>query len=142
MAKELLVTRDLNREMIEAGTALVNKLASVRFNATAVLWLYSEEADTWRIVVGSPDVDKLGPRKVYQQIQAILDDMRDDASGLTLPDISVVGDRSSPIRALRRQATGTGGIREGQVRGTVDHEYIVDSYVYMVKPLEAARKKA
>lgn len=142
MAKELLVTRELNREMIDAGSALVDELESKRFNATAVLWLYFEESDTWRIVVGSPDVDKLGPRKVYQQIQSILDDMRDDASGLSLPDISVVGDKSSSIRALRRQATGTGGIGEGRLRGSVDRDYIVDSYVYMVKPLEAGRKKS
>ena len=140
MAKELLVTRELNREMIDAGTSLVAELESQGFNATAILWLYFDEAETWRIVIGSPDVDKLGPRKVYQQIHAILRDMSDDASGLSLPDISVVGDKSSPIRAFRRQATGTGGFAEGRVRGSVDRDYIVDSYVYMVKPLEAGRK--
>jgi hypothetical protein len=135
MAKELLVTRELNREMIDAGASLVAELESQGFDATAILWLYFDEAETWRIVIGSSDVDKLGPRKVYQQIQAILRDMKDDPNGLSLPDISVVGDKSSPIRALRREATTTGGIGEGRLRGSVDRDYIVDSYVYKVKPL-------
>ena len=64
MAKELLVTRELNREMIDAGESLVAAIEAHEFDATAILWLYFEELDTWRIVVGSPLVDKFGPRKV------------------------------------------------------------------------------
>jgi hypothetical protein len=139
MANELLVTRDLNREMIDAGTALADELESQRFNATAVLWLYFEESERWRIVVGSPDVGKLGPRKVYENIQALLDGMGDDASGLRLENISAVYDKAFPIKALREHAAKSGGIEAGRVMGPVSGAYI-DAYIYMVKPLEAGRK--
>jgi len=142
MAKELLVTRELNREMIDAGESLVAAIEAHEFDATAILWLYFEELDTWRIVVGSPLVDRFGPRKVYQQIQAIFGGMENNANGLSLPDISEVGEKSSPIRALRRQATQTGGIGEGRVRGSVDSDYIVDSYIYKVTPLSHRKKIA
>lgn len=141
MAKELLVTRELTREMIDAGTALVDELKSQRFNATAVLWLYFEESERWRIVVGSPDVEKLGPRQVYEDIQAVLDHVRGDDNGLRLENISAVGDKAFPIKALREHAAKSGGVEAGRVRGPVSGDYIVDSYVYKVKPLEAGLKK-
>ena len=140
MANELLVTRDLNREMIDAGTALVDELESQRFNATAVLWLYFEESERRKIVVGSPDVEKLGPRRVYENIQAVLDGMRGDANGLKLENVSAVGDRAFPIKALREHAAKSGGVEAGRVKGPVSGAYI-DAYIYKVKPLEAGRKK-
>ena len=139
MANELLVTRDLNREMIDAGSALVDKLESERFNATAALWLYFEESERWKMVVGSPDVEKLGPRKVYEKIQAVLDGMQDDSTGLILSNIRAVGDKAYPIKALREHAAKSGGVEAGRVRGPVSGAYI-DAYIYKVKPLEAGRK--
>ncbi len=141
MTKELLVTKELNREMIDAGSALSEKLESKNFDATAVLWLYFDEFERWRIVVGSPRVDKLGPRKVYEEIQTILDDMEDDASGLRLMNIAVVGDNKSPVAALRREASELGGIEEGRVSGPVSRDYIVDSWIYRVKPAEKKKRK-
>ena len=140
MANELLVTRDLNREMIDAGTALADELESQRFNATAVLWLYFEESERWRIVVGSPDVEKLGPRRVYENVQAVLDGMPRDANGLKLKNISAVGDKAFPIKALRKHAAMSGRVEAGRVRGPVSGAYI-DAYVYRVKPLKIGRKK-
>jgi hypothetical protein len=136
MAKELLVTKELNREMIDAGARLTDELESVGFDATAILWLYFEENGTWRMVVASPDVDRLGRMPVYQQLRQILTGMKDDATGLKLSDIAAVGETASPVLALRRRASKLGGVQEGRVGGSVYGDYIVDSYIYKVKPLE------
>jgi hypothetical protein len=136
MVKELLVTKELNREMIDAGAALANELEAKNFDATVVLWLFLDEFDEWRIVVGSPDVDKLGPMRVYEKFQTILADMKNDANGLRLSNIMALGEKKSPIAALRQEATESGGIEEGRIRGPVSSDYIVDSWIYRVKPLE------
>ena len=135
MAKELLVTKELNREMIDAGASLVAELESQGFDATAILWLYFEEFERWRLVVASPDVDRLGRMSVYHRIRQILTGMKDDGTGLKLSDIAAVGETASPVLGLRRRASKLGGVQEGRVGGSVDRDYIVDSYVYKVKPL-------
>ena len=141
MAKELLVTKELNREMIDAGAALTDKLETANFGATAILWLYFDESEEWRIVIGAPDVNKLGPRRVYQKIQTLLADMENDASGLKLRNITMVGERKSPVSALRRYAAESEGVDEGRVSGLVSGDYIVDSWVYRVKPAEKKQRK-
>jgi hypothetical protein len=141
MANELLVTKELNREMIDAGSSLVAEMESQGFDATAILWLYFEEYETWRMVIASTDVDRLGRKSVYQRIRQILVGMKNDSRGLKLSDIAAVGETASPVLALRRRASKLGGVEEGRVSGSVAGEYIVDSYVYKVKPLEAGPKK-
>ena len=141
MAKELLVTKGLNREMIDAGTSLVAELESQGFDATAILWLYFEEFERWRLVVASPDVDRLGRMPVYHRIRQILTGMKDGGTGLKLSYIAAVGETASPVLGLRQRASKLGGAKEGRVGGSMNGDYIVDSYVYMVKPIEAGRKK-
>ena len=141
MANELLVTKELNREMINAGAALADELEAKGFNATAVLWLFFDEFDEWRIVVGSPDVDKFGPRQVYGELQTLLAGMKDGASGIRLMNIAAIGDKKSPVKALRKYATESGGIEEGRLRGPVSGDYIVDSWIYKVKPLDTKPRK-
>ena len=141
MAKELLVTGDLNRDMIDAGARLTDELESKGFDATAILWLYFEENATWRMVIASPGVDRLGRVPVYQQIRKILTGMKEDSRGLKLADIAAVGETATPVLALRRRASKLGGVEEGRVAGSVSGEYIVDSYIYRVKPLNSGQTK-
>lgn len=141
MVKELLVPNVLNREMIEAGSTLSAELESKHFNATVVLWMYFDHLEEWRIVVGSPEVDKHGPLRVYEEIQTILGEMENNEYGLRLMNTTVVGEKKFPIKALRQKALESGGIEEGRVRGPVSGDYIVDSWIYRVKPADKKQRK-
>ena len=90
MAEETLVKEVLTKEMIQAGADLMPRLEEAHLRVSALLWLYIPDANLWRLVIASPAVREDGPKKVYRKIQSVLSMICDDASTISLQDISVV----------------------------------------------------
>lgn len=67
MHKKLLVDTD-----IPNGARLVEALDGANVPIAAAFWLYSDEADEWRLILVSPMVSILGPRHVYASIVSVL----------------------------------------------------------------------
>jgi len=61
MAQEVLVSKILTREMIDAGAELLRHIDPAELEVTACLWLFTSEPDRWRLIIASPVVDKYGP---------------------------------------------------------------------------------
>src|SRR5882762_1542759 len=112
MVTEMVVKEALSEEMIAAGADLTRRLDSAGFAVAASLWLYVPETNSWRFVIGSPEVRTRGPRWAYRQIQSVLSKMPPEQAKVPLKDITVL-DSDDPLLALLRVAVKTGNAISG-----------------------------
>jgi hypothetical protein len=131
MAEETVVKEMLTQEMVQAGAELTRRLDEAHLEVRASFWLYMPDKNLWRLIVASPAVRQDGPKKVYQQIQAILSKMSDQTWKIPLHDISVVED-SDPLIVSLHTSIGTKDGMAGRrfSRDTVNGHFIEDAYIY------------
>ncbi len=134
MVTEALVKESLSSEMISAAEELTRRLDEARFIVSASLWLYIPEINTWRLMIGSPEVRTQGPKKAYRQVQSVISKMPPDHARIPLKDITVI-DSNDPLLTLLRVAIktgdGTSGIRFS--RNVVNGTTIEDAYIYRIR---------
>jgi len=134
MAEKILVKEALEREKIEAGSKLVQRLAKTEIKPVAALWLWRAESLEWWLVIASPWLDKQGSRG-YRKIDAMISSKDDPIPELQPLDISVLDTRTPLIKGLRAHARKHRTNLAGQrFRGTWFGDASVDdAYVYFVK---------
>lgn len=135
MVTEALVKESLSSEMIAAGAELTRRLdAAARFVVSASLWLYTAENNTWRFVIGSPEVRSHGPKQAYRQVQSVISRIPVEQVRIALKDITVI-DSNDPLLSLLRMALKTGdgvsGIR--YTHNVINGTLIEDSYIYRIR---------
>lgn len=125
MAKEALVEKD-----IREGKKLILALDKQGLGIDAAMWLYTSEADEWRLLIASPLFEKKGPKEAYTFVQSVLVRLS-PAPKISLKNISVVGP-SHPLIKLLRLAVQTGpGISGIRFTGNVvNGTMIEDAYIY------------
>jgi hypothetical protein len=105
MDKEELVSKQIG-----AGSLLIDTLDRSEFRVSAAMWFYMSENSEWRLMIASPYVDKNGPKKAYEFIQNILDELPNNVSSglyrplsdyLSLNNISLVGTNHELIKLIR-----------------------------------------
>jgi len=113
MVTEMVVKESLSDEMIFAGAELMRRLDEARFTVSASPWFYTSDANTWRLIIASPEVKISGPKKAYKQIQAVLARVPEDQPKVALKDITVVDSKDPLISLLRAfiRVEGISGIR-------------------------------
>ncbi|HEX9990827.1 MAG TPA: hypothetical protein VGE45_20405 [Chloroflexia bacterium] len=132
MAEEILVKEPLTKEMIEAGEALERILVSARFDLAAIFWLYTSEANKWRLMIASPQVDNEGPKKTYATIREILSKAASMAPDLDLWSITVLGSGETLVRTLAG-ANRHLGLSNKRLPGIyLNGVNIEDMYVYYI----------
>ncbi len=134
MVEEQVVKEVITDKMIDAGKQLTEALDdNPEITVSASLWLYSPENNTWSLLIASPQLHKLGPRRVYEIVLSALLPISAKFPFLSLGDIRVVSS-DDPLIALLRLAAPTGeevaGFRFN--RNTIKGHYIEDSYIYRV----------
>lgn len=82
MAEEVLVKEPLRGELLEAGRKLTRLLAQSDIQLKWSFWLYTSEANDWRLVLITPLVDSVGPKRVYSRIRTILSESSDPTLSL------------------------------------------------------------
>ena len=134
MVTEALVMESLSSEMTSAGEELTRRLDEARFVVSASLWLYIPETNTWRLIVGSPEVRTLGPKRAYRQVQSVISKMPSDQPRIPLKDITVI-DSNDPLLNLLRIAIKTGdGISNVRfTRKVINGTLIEDAYIYRIR---------
>lgn len=134
MVAEVLVKESLSSEMIAAGAELTRRLDAAGFVVSASLWLYTSETNSWRFVIGNPEVMIHGPKQAYRQVQSVISQIPVEQIKIALKDITVI-DSNDPLLSLLRVAVKTGdgisGIRftHNVINGTL----IEDSYIYRIR---------
>src|SRR5207249_154040 len=96
-------------------------------------WLYSLEANEWRLVLVSPQVDTEGPRKIYGMIWDALYKRSDRVMGLDLLSISVFSPDDTLVRALASANDLVALSGKRLTRNRLNGVFIEDVYIYFVK---------
>ena len=130
MAEELLVRQILSRELIVAGKDIIKNLDKAGLKITAALWNYLPETQTWRLLIASPQVGEVGPKKVYQKIRSVLKKTPSAEGCITLSDISVV-EHDNPIISLLsgrlKTREFTSGVTVSSPLGFIDNAIVYRS---------------
>ena len=131
---------ELVTEQIQAGEVLIETLDQSEFTVSAAMWFYLPENSEWRLIIASSYVDKNGPKKSYEFIQNILDELPKNinaalysplSSYISLNNISVVGTNHELIKLIR-MAIKTGHTIS-QIRFTknvINNVLIEDALIY------------
>lgn len=131
---------ELVNKQIGAGGLLIETLDQSEFKVSAAMWFYMPENSEWRLMIASPYVDKNGPKKSYEFIQTILDELPSNVRAdlysplsdyLSLNNISVVGTNDELIKLIRM------AIRTGQTisqirftKNVINNVLIEDALIY------------
>ena len=126
-----MVKTELTDHMITAGAEFLRQLDSARLEVIAGLWFYETDEETWRFIVGSPEVRTRGANAVYRKIESVLGKMGNGRSVFPLGVIRAVKD-VDPLLNLLRIAVRTGpGIHNIRfTRSSVNGHFVEDAYIY------------
>jgi hypothetical protein len=132
MVTEVVVKESLSSEMIAAGAELIRRLDKMRFIVSASLWFYIPEQNTWRFIIGSPEVRTRGPKQAYKQVQSVISKMPEDQPKISLKDITVI-DSNDPLISLFRGVVRTDGEGIRFTHNVINGVSIEDAYVYRIR---------
>lgn len=120
----------LNEEYIADGKALIQKLDDQGLKIESAFWFFFPDISNWKLVFGTPEVVKNGPKSVYKEIQKALSKL-DLKSKILLDDISILKP-NAPLSNLLKFAVRTGpGI--SQIRfsnNIINGQKIEDALIY------------
>jgi len=119
---------------ISDGRRVVDKLRRQNFPITAAFWFYFEEAERWRLVIISPDVQTRGPRDAYRKLVYALAALRQSGNPvqLTTEKIHLLGEESLIFKQVKDEVYRND--RSGFVftRGPAENFELADAYVYTI----------
>ncbi len=131
MAQELYVGKNLTDEMIIVGKQFLQQIEIVMPPITASFWLYTSEAEIWRLYFATPIVSKEGSRKVYEKSISILNADQEHEYIIPAECLYATDDNNHYVSSLRmmrlsdktfnKRLTGIG------INGSC---YIEDTYIY------------
>jgi hypothetical protein len=125
MDKATLVEKD-----IADGKLLIEALDRSKFTLSGALWFYFPKAEEWRLLLVSPLVDRMGPRKSYSIIQSVIEDFP-PSFGISIINISVTSPKSELIQLLKIAIRTGPEISEIRFsRNTINNVFIEDALVY------------
>lgn len=125
MDKSILVEKN-----IEEGKYLVEALDRSKFNVEGALWYYYLKYNEWRLLLASPLVDEIGPKKSYNIVFSVIQDL--NLSSISIMDISVLSPKHRLIKLLKiALKTGPKDISKIRFTGnTINNEFIADALIY------------
>lgn len=114
---------------IQKGKQLVIALEESQFDFNAALWFFT--LDHWHLIISSPLVDTLGPKKCYEQIQSLMENIPENQR-ILFELIVVVSPKDILIRTLKVaiRAEGISQIRFS--KNTINGFFIDDALIYRI----------
>ena len=118
---------------IEFGKQLWHLLRGAKkFPAIGALWLFQPDADKWHLLIATPRVDEVGPRKAYEELADITRRLPADSSQLLR--IELISPRLPFYRALGSVFGKTASVEGARLGNTqIGGMYINDAYLYEVR---------
>jgi hypothetical protein len=126
-----MVGTHLTNEMIQAGAKLIKRLEERGMKPNAALWLYSTDADRWRLHIAGPSIADKDPMDSYRKIQRVLHEFSGDFGDLALDDISLAIPDVLTVDLLRSIVRTRTGVRDIRLRDNAfNGKLIEDAYIY------------
>ncbi len=131
MVENTVVKEQLTDEMIDVGELLIKKLDENDVPIRVALWLFMRDVNEWRLLLESPDISLLGPRKIYHQIEKARNMLGPQSEIVPLSVISLLNERDQLVQllglAMRTDKT-TSRIRF--TKNVIQGHYIDDALIY------------
>jgi hypothetical protein len=105
-----MATPTLVNDLFVSGREVLTRLEETGITLDAALWLQDDDSDDWRLIIATEDVDRLGPRHVYERLASIV--RAADTPDFGLGDIGVFGTTSRVIAELKRRVGTSGGFHD------------------------------
>jgi len=128
MAFQVVVTKGFTEDMKATGEELLKALDKEGFQVVSCFWSYFPEAETWRLVIVTPEVRRQGPTKVYEFIRGVVSKM---PVQIGLQDVGVLDpsdELANLMRKVVRTGTGISGIRFAN--NVINGRLMEDAYIY------------
>jgi len=117
---------------LKFGKRITEQLKATKFPFKGALWLYDEDADDWRLVIGSDLVDTEGHREAYLRLRQAISSV--GGTSFQRMRITVVSP-NSPVFAALRSAFANEADVEGErlLNTTVRGVFVPDAYLYEIR---------
>ncbi len=118
---------------IDFGKELWHTLRqSKKFPAHGVLWLFQSESGEWHLLIATPKVNEVGPRKAYAELSNITRNIPADARQLRR--IELISPKQPFYQALRSVFGKTQSVEGARLGNTqIGGIYIDDAYLYEIR---------
>jgi len=118
---------------VEFGSKIWQTLrGSKSFPVLGVLWLFQSSSDEWHLLIATPRVDEVGPRKAYEELSAIT--RRIPADSAQVSRIELVSPKLPFYEALRSVFGQTASVEGARLGNTqIAGMYINDAYLYEIR---------
>lgn len=115
----------------EKGKNLLSVLDDENMGIKAAFWLFYPDTELWKILLWSPKLEELGPKKAYEKILTILEKYKEQQ----LPDLDeiVVIKSDEKILRLLRVAIQTPSEGISSIRfskSVINGHFIDEAYIY------------
>ena len=118
---------------IDFGKSLWQALrGNKKFPADGALWMSRSESDAWHLLVATPRVDEIGPRKAYEEllrVTQLIPAISEQFSRIEL--ISPQQPFYQDLRAVFGKTASVEGSRLGNTQ--IGGRYIHDAYLYEIR---------
>lgn len=118
---------------IDFGSTVWNSLrGNKKFPALGILWQFQRSSDEWHLLIATPRVDEVGPKKAYEELAEITKTIPADSDQLLR--IELVSPRQPFYQALRSVFGETASVEGARLGNTqIAGMYIDDAYLYEVR---------
>lgn len=132
MAKNVLVTFSLSKEMIDAGKYLIERLDATNSEVKSVFWSFIAEENSWELCIASKLVENEGPKKFYKRIMDINQEFEPlNQETISINNIKVLNLNNSMVKLLAICVQTDNTISDIRfTRNTINGIYIEDVYIY------------
>ena len=123
----------LNGADIDFGKALWHALRrNKKFRAIGALWSFKSESGEWHLLIATPRVDEIGPRKAYEELSDLT--RRVPADSAQLLRIELISPKQPFYQALRSVFGKTPSVEGARLGNTqIGGRYIDDAYLYEIR---------
>ncbi len=118
---------------VQFGRELWHALQARRtFPAEGALWLFQPDSGEWHLLIATPRVDEVGPRKAYEELTDVT--RRIAAEPEQLLRIELISPRLPFYEALRSVFGKTASVEGARLGNTqIGGMYINDAYLYEIR---------
>lgn len=118
---------------IDFGKSLWHALRGNKlFPADGALWLSRSDSDAWHLLVATPRVDEIGPRKAYEELSNVTQHLPTGSEQFSR--IELISPQQPFYQALRSVFGKTASVEGARLGNTqIGGKYIHDAYLYEIR---------
>jgi hypothetical protein len=131
MVEEVLVRENLSAQEISCGEELLSRVKRAGIKVVAAYWIRERTGPgDWLFDIVTPEVDKVGPLKLYERIHELVLFPSRISCGLDINIIEVLGTKYSFFKVLKSSIRSEKALSNVRLSQFVVGNGLFDFYIY------------